>query len=194
MEQLWLKRNGSCHTSRWAGGETTEFFIYPETGSYADRQFDFRISSATVAQQRSQFSSLSGFYRYLMPLDQPITLIHEGHGVKELAPLELAPFDGGWATESVGKCRDFNIMLNQKEGWQARVDVIRDSGTMPSSCLFTGFYVQSESITITSTAHDFSFVLNTGDFLLLKSDHPIAFSISCSQSSFKLIQFGLEKL
>ena len=35
-------------TSNWSGGSTTQLFISPATASYAERNFDFRISSAKV--------------------------------------------------------------------------------------------------------------------------------------------------
>ena len=42
-------------TSAWSGGTTTELFLYPEGGSYAARDFLFRISSATVDLEESDF-------------------------------------------------------------------------------------------------------------------------------------------
>ena len=35
-------------TINWASGTSTEIFIYPANGSFADRNFLFRISTATV--------------------------------------------------------------------------------------------------------------------------------------------------
>ena len=35
---------GDFRTSTWSGGTTTELFLYPENGSYAQREFLFRIS------------------------------------------------------------------------------------------------------------------------------------------------------
>lgn len=38
-------------TSVWSGGKTTEMYMYPQTASYRDRNFLFRISSATVEEK-----------------------------------------------------------------------------------------------------------------------------------------------
>ena len=56
----------SCfHTSVWSGGKTTELYLYPFDGSYAERRFLFRISSASVDLAESHFTKLEGVTRYL---------------------------------------------------------------------------------------------------------------------------------
>ena len=37
--------------STWSGGQTTQLFL-PEGGSYPDRTFDFRLSTATVEVEK----------------------------------------------------------------------------------------------------------------------------------------------
>ena len=39
----------------WSGGSTTELFIFPPTGNYRKRNFDFRLSTATVEVDTSDF-------------------------------------------------------------------------------------------------------------------------------------------
>ena len=39
--------------SQWAGGATTQLYIYPEHADYSRRDFIFRLSSATVECERS---------------------------------------------------------------------------------------------------------------------------------------------
>ncbi|MBU2554911.1 MAG: HutD family protein [Bacteroidetes bacterium] len=99
-------------TSSWAGGTTTELFIYPEGSDYSSRNFDFRLSSARVLQEESVFTALPGFYRCLMVLDGALIIRHKGVGVKHLSQFETHTFDGGWATTSQGQCTDFNLMVN----------------------------------------------------------------------------------
>ena len=38
--------------SEWAGGKTTQLYIYPQDSEYAKRNFLLRISSATVECER----------------------------------------------------------------------------------------------------------------------------------------------
>ena len=39
--------------STWSGGQTTQLFLSPEGGSYPDRTFDFRLSTATVEVEKN---------------------------------------------------------------------------------------------------------------------------------------------
>ena len=54
--------------SQWAGGATTQLYIYPEHADYSRRDFIFRLSSATVECERSEFTSLPEVDRILMVL------------------------------------------------------------------------------------------------------------------------------
>lgn len=94
----------------WPGGITTELFIYPLTADYHQRNFQFRISKASVETDRSDFTTLPGIARKLMVLSGKITLNHEGHYSRQLNKFEADEFEGDWKTSSVGKCTDFNLM------------------------------------------------------------------------------------
>lgn len=99
-------------TSLWAGGTTTELFIYPEGADYSSRNFEFRLSSARVLQEDSVFTALPGFYRYLMVIDGDMIISHNQKKPKLLSQFETYAFDGGWATTAQGQCTDFNLMVN----------------------------------------------------------------------------------
>lgn len=97
-------------TNRWSGGTTTELFIFPEKSSYADRNFDFRLSMATVEVEESDFTPLPNIFRKTLILDGEITLAHNGEEAEKFIKHSVATYDGGWKTKSVGKCTDFNLM------------------------------------------------------------------------------------
>lgn len=97
-------------TTEWSGGLTTELFIYPKGSSYKDRDFKFRLSTATVEVDTSVFTPLAGITRTLMVLDGEMSLFHEGHHSSNLGPLQKDNFQGGWNTSSKGRCVDFNLM------------------------------------------------------------------------------------
>ncbi len=102
--------SNSFKSTKWSGGTTTELFIYPATAIYQQRDFDFRISTAKVEVEQSDFSSLSGYCRKLMVLEGTVALNHEGHHFKKLNKFEVDEFEGDWKSTSVGKCVDFNLM------------------------------------------------------------------------------------
>ncbi len=106
--------NSQFQTSSWSGGTTTELYISPKDSSYSKRNFDVRISTAKVDIEESTFTALPGIYRKLMVLEGEITLSHENRHSKELKPLDVDTFEGGWTTKSIGTCVDFNVMTNKK--------------------------------------------------------------------------------
>ncbi len=120
--KLFPVRKRDTLTSSWSGGSTTEFFIYPAGALYADRDFLFRISSATVNTDTSVFTSLPDYNRILLLLDGNLRLIHEEytgntvrvHHESKLMPLEQDFFDGGYKTTSLGMGCDFNLMMRKE--------------------------------------------------------------------------------
>lgn len=105
-----IKKAEDFITTNWSGGSTTELYIYPEESKYADRNFDFRLSTATVEVEQSTFTPLPGISRTLMVLKGQMELRHENEHSKLLKPFDIDEFDGGWKTKSQGCCVDFNLM------------------------------------------------------------------------------------
>lgn len=99
-------------TSLWSGGKTTELYIYPEDAIYKNKNFLFRLSSATVELEQSNFTPLIGIKRFIAPIDGSLKLLHQGNEVY-LEPFECYEFDGGIPTTSEGKVTDFNLMLSK---------------------------------------------------------------------------------
>ena len=100
-------------TISWASGTSTELFIFPADRNFQTRDFDFRISTATVEAEETDFSDFSGLTRILMILTGKLTLIHEDRYTKELATFDQDRFDGAWKTRSKGKVQDFNVMFTK---------------------------------------------------------------------------------
>ncbi|HEY1031421.1 MAG TPA: HutD family protein [Flavipsychrobacter sp.] len=98
-------------TINWASGTSTEIFIYPSNATFAERNFLFRISTATVEAETSTFTFFEGITRHLMLLKGELELIHVGRYTKHLKPYEQDVFSGEWDTHSKGKVTDFNLML-----------------------------------------------------------------------------------
>lgn len=102
------------HTTEWSGGTTTELYLYPPDGSYKERKFLVRLSTAICRDENSVFTKLSDTQRILMVLDGEISLSHGDGKWEGLKPGEQISFSGEENTISQGTCQDFNLML--KEG------------------------------------------------------------------------------
>lgn len=109
------------HTSMWSGGSTTEMFIYPEKSSYKNKDFLFRISSATVKEEKTVFTKLEGIKREIVLLEGDMSLAHDGVEKVLLMPYEPYIFEGGQNTTSKGKAIDFNLMY---QGCRVSLEVI----------------------------------------------------------------------
>ena len=73
MEWKLLDQAGYVTTS-WSGGTTTQLAIAPEGAVYGDRDFLWRISSATVELDHSDFTPLPDYHRFLAVLEGEIKL------------------------------------------------------------------------------------------------------------------------
>lgn len=102
-------------TSQWSGGTTTQIAIAPEGALYADRDFLWRVSSATVELERSDFTPLPQYNRFISLLSGEMILAHDGGAEHALAPYEVCKFDGASETVSKGKCVDFNLMVRKDQ-------------------------------------------------------------------------------
>ena len=123
----WVLLNKADYvTTSWSGGTTTQLAIAPEGAVYADRDFLWRLSSATVELPHSDFTPLPDYDRFLSVLEGEIQLKIDARAPFPLVPGELVAFDGGAPVESWGKCVDFNLMVRKGKG-QGAVSVL--SGT-----------------------------------------------------------------
>ncbi|WP_244834987.1 HutD family protein [Clostridium sp. BJN0001] len=95
----------------WSGGTTTQLYIYPEDSEYKKRDFYFRISSATVEDEKSEFTYLPDINRKLMILSGNIEITHNKSEKKKMKQYDIDSFSGEDYTVSYGKAKDFNLMM-----------------------------------------------------------------------------------
>ena len=100
-------------TTQWSGGPTTQLAIAPHGAVYADRNFLWRLSSASVALDESDFTALPDYDRIISTLHGDMTLTHNGGEPLTLHPYEIHSFSGADDTHSWGRCTDFNLMLRR---------------------------------------------------------------------------------
>lgn len=118
-------------TTSWSGGTTTQLAIAPEGAVYVDRDFLWRLSSATVELDHSDFTPLPDYNRFLAVLDGEIRLKIDGDEPFPLAPGKVVAFDGGVPVESWGRCVDFNLMV-RKDRAQGTADVLSSAHAQES--------------------------------------------------------------
>ncbi len=115
--------------SEWSGGSTTQLAIFPEDSCLANRDFIWRISSATFTSTSSRFSDFSDYRRYILPLRGEIYLKHHYKYNTLLKPYDVEYFFGSWTTDSRNSldCRDFNLIV--KKGVNCNLVVVKNTST-----------------------------------------------------------------
>ena len=125
MTNVTLLRAKDFQVSDWSGGKTKQLYLSPPTGHYGKRDFDYRLSTATVELTESQFSDLSGFHRILMSLDHTLHL-HNASRQEKTVPAPFTPyiFEGSDSITSRGTCTDFNLIYS--DHYQGQMIAISD--------------------------------------------------------------------
>lgn len=159
-----IKKQGQ-KVSKWSGGITNQLYIYPENSSYVDRDFKWRISSATVEAEESTFTKLPNIQRQIMVIDGELLLKHKNHHDKKLNKFEVDSFSGDWSTVSYGKATDFNLMTNKEcTGNLEYINVKSDVHIKPTINLNNGKY-RYEFNCFYSLNGNFKIKLETGNIL-----------------------------
>lgn len=98
--------------SNWSGGKTKELAIFPEGSAYLDRDFIWRLSTASSDREESSFSRLEGFDRILLVLEGDVVLAHGQDRSVHLGQMEQDAFDGGIKTKCFGQLtKDYNLIM-----------------------------------------------------------------------------------
>lgn len=158
-------------TINWAGGTSTEIFIHPSTANFAERNFLFRISTATVEKEETVFSFFKDITRHLMILKGELELIHEGRYTKRLKPFEQDIFSGEWKTRSIGKVTDFNLMLKENATGSLthyKID-IENYKSFQASGSYYFLYIANGAVIINNEQR-----VDTGDLLLIETENVIS--------------------
>ena len=175
--------------TKWTGGETTQLFIYPEDAIFSEKNFLWRVSSATFTSTESKFSDFTGYQRYILPLEGKLALSHKGLYNRELDKYEVEYFDGTWTTFSKNSldCRDYNFIV--RNGNLAKMQILS------RGCKY--FLKESEIVTIFSM-DDFVISLEDSDeridvnafsILILETDDEEKISIISADSPLILSEF-----
>ena len=167
MTNVTLLRANDFQVSDWSGGKTKQLYLSPPTGHYGKRDFDYRLSTATVELAESQFSDLSGFHRILMSLDHTLHL-HNASRQEEtvLAPFTPYFFEGSDSITSRGTCTDFNLIYS--DHYQGQMLAISDGQELSQDEAIQFIYALSD-LMVTGTGLP-SLNLETGQLLIVEKE------------------------
>ena len=167
MTHITLLSANDFQVSDWSGGKTKQLYLSPPTGHYGKRDFDYRLSTATVELAESQFSDLSGFHRILMSLDHTLHL-HNASRQEEtvLAPFTPYFFEGSDSITSRGTCTDFNLIYS--DHYQGQMLAISDREELSQDEAIQFIYALSD-LMVTGTGPP-SLNLETGQLLIVEKE------------------------
>ena len=167
MTHVTLLRANDFQVSDWSGGKTKQLYLSPPTGHYGKREFDYRLSTATVELAESQFSDLSGFHRILMSLDHTLHL-HNASRQEEtvLAPFTPYIFEGSDSITSRGTCTDFNLIYS--DHYQGQMLAISDREELSQDEAIQFIYALSD-LMVTGIGLP-SLNLETGQLLIVEKE------------------------
>ncbi len=154
-----IKTYDDYKVTHWSGGTSTQLHIFPPESSVEKRDFEFRISTASVLDDESDFTIFPGIKRILIPLNNPIVLNHDKGEDIVIQPLTTYSFEGGCHTHCRGKTNDFNLMIrHDREGSLQVVHLhTNEQITLEPHCFaycVTGeMRVEKDRLTIGQTLH-----------------------------------------
>lgn len=171
-----LIRKDDVITSKWAGGESSQYFIYPLNSSYADRNFSFRLSMAeSYSEEEAKYSNLENYTRHLIMLEGKAHVFHKDHYDLLMEPYKhIDVFDGGWESSASGKVTDFNMMLSKD--FHGKMTVVENDGILKNEFCreynktfdFNAFYCgKGEAVFEVSTGEKIE--ISEGDMAILEN-------------------------
>lgn len=155
----------------WQGGQTFEYLIYPTSTKYSERNFDIRISSATIESSASKFTQFKGYQRYLVMLDNTLHIVHNGQ--KEQYEVDdLFVFESDAEIESFSKGNDFNLMV--RHGIEASVSIESQINREVTTQYMIVFALQKSTVEI----NQITYTLDETDCLWIEDTLLQTFSIN----------------
>jgi len=175
-----LIKKDQLQVSKWAGGTTTQLAIFPKDAVYSERNFKWRLSTAKVEVEESDFTSLPNINRIIMIIEGDLILEHESHHKSILKAFKQDSFSGNWKTKSFGRVKDFNLMMSEDckgelgaihiEKEQNKIITIESNKEYSQS--FYAIYCVNGKVKIEISIYD-NITLYEGDIILISSKDDI---------------------
>ncbi len=175
-------------SSQWSGGSSTQIYIFPTNATYAERNFELRISTAKVEVPESTFTALPRIDRKLMILEGEINITHEGQYSKNLKPFDVDTFIGDWKTTAKETCTDFNVMTSggqQSDLYYLAIEA-NSIYTLKLKETCKTVFLYSTSGTIHLQLMNENYILETGNLLVIEDLSVYSIAIN-SDEAFGLV-------
>nr|WP_300093784.1 HutD family protein [Sedimentibacter sp.] len=192
-----LIRKNDVITSKWAGGESRQYFIYPVNSSYAARNFSFRLSMAeSYSEEEAKYSNLENYTRHLIMLEGSTHVFHKDHYDIVMEPYkDIDVFDGGWESSASGKVTDFNMMLSK--GCHGKMTVVENDGMVVNEfCVecdrlfdFNTFYCGSGEASLEMSTGE-KIEISGGDLAILENVE-VGVEINVNLKNSKLVRMDI---
>ena len=145
--------------SEWSGGTTTELLISPINATIGEQNFEFRISTAKVLVEKSEFTSFPMHNRKLAILEGKLRIQHNQSDWYTLNTGEQTEFKGEWVTHSEGQVVDFNVIY--KDCFAVELESVPELNLIDlnTSNVLVGIYCVKGSLQVDDI------LLNVGDFI-----------------------------
>lgn len=169
-----LIKNTDYSPTYWSGGMATELITYPESSSFADRNFLWRMGFAKIDIDTSTFSSLPGIKRHLMVTEGDMTLTHKDKYSKLLKPFTQDFFMGDWTTTTEGRCSVLNLMTRENyDGNLFHISISKENKfdfeyTYPQNSTVVSICIHPLNTSIKSKIDSNFFNISKGDLLCIE--------------------------
>ncbi|MFY0675321.1 MAG: HutD family protein [Bacteroidia bacterium] len=167
-----MKIYNSFKTNIWSGGATTELFIAPKNAQLSKRNFHFRLSTATIETDESNFTPLPAIDRIFMVVGGTISLSHNGGSYKQINQFEQDYFSGSCLTKSKGKAQAFNLMLMGENQGSLRHKSLAENDNflyeVTKANVSSFIYLVNGKLEIFDIQTNERVILKTNELLLLK--------------------------
>jgi environmental stress-induced protein Ves len=111
--KITIIKKENLQPNLWNGGKTYQYYIHPENSSFATKEFDIRISVASIEKVPSIFTKFNGFKRYLVMLNSEL-FIYRNNNPEKYKSLEVFAFNSDDDIQSQSLGFDFNVMISEK--------------------------------------------------------------------------------
>ncbi len=160
--KIYIIKKSNIKPNFWTGGKTFEYYIYPKDADYVDKNFLFRISSASIEKTPSVFTNFEHYHRYLVMLNSDLEIIRNTQ-LELYRELEIFQFSSEDHISSLALGQDFNLMVSDQIK-KSSLQIIRAEKNMTQDFIFC-FAIKNTDVVI----EEKRFFLETNDLLIIEN-------------------------